>query len=344
MFESYYGNATAVRALEQMVRSGRIHQTLLLAGPEGVGKATLARRLAAALLGGASKIEADDLSRPENQEIIAERDKWPAERRVEEPLFFGTHPDFLTFPPEGPLRQISIAQMRLLKDRAQYAPLRGRWRVFLVDQIDRANEQAANSLLKTLEEPPPYLILVMTAANPYDLLPTIRSRSMLIHLSPLATAEVVEFVRQKGLNEPERRAALSNGSPGVAVSLDLAEWDRRRAAMLALLRAASGAAPFSEWAAYSEKIGAARSEKLDAYIQVLYSLLEDCLQVHTCGANASIRNIDLREEFCKLASRVSFHWLLRATESVDEIARLLRRNIQKGIALDALVLNLQASA
>src|SRR5207245_5581833 len=114
---------------------------------------------------------------------IAARERWTAEKRNEDPLLFASHPDFVTFAPDGPLRQITIPQMRLLKDRAALKPLRGAWRVFLIDAIDRANEQAANSLLKTLEEPPPHLILVLTASNPYDLLPTIRSRAVPFRLS-----------------------------------------------------------------------------------------------------------------------------------------------------------------
>src|SRR6202041_73531 len=109
---------------------------------------------------------------------ITAREKMPAEKRNDDPLFFGTHPDFLTFAPEGPLRQIGIPQMRLLKERAQYKPLHRGRRVFLIDQVDRAGEQAANSLLKTLEEPPDHLVVIMTAANAYDLLPTIRSRAV----------------------------------------------------------------------------------------------------------------------------------------------------------------------
>ncbi len=107
---------------------------------------------------------------------------------------FSSHPDFLTFPPDGPLRQITIPQMRLLKSRAPLKPLRGAWKVFLIDSIDRANEQAANSLLKTLEEPPPHLILIMTARNAYDLLPTIRSRAVPFHFARLNDAEMRAFL------------------------------------------------------------------------------------------------------------------------------------------------------
>src|SRR5690242_19124081 len=99
-----------------MIRRERIAQTLLLSGPEGVGKATLARRFGALLLGDASKIERDDLSLESNAQIITDREKWTAEKRNEDPLFFSSHPDFLTFAPDGPLRQLTIPQMRLIKD------------------------------------------------------------------------------------------------------------------------------------------------------------------------------------------------------------------------------------
>ncbi len=248
MLDNFWGNAHVAQALEQMIGQQRLAQTLLFSGPEGIGKATLARRLGARLLGHADWIEKDDLSLPDNLEIVSAREKWTAEKRNEDPLLFASHPDFITFAPDGPLRQISIPQTRLLKERAQFMPHRGSRRVFLIDGVDRANEQAANSLLKTLEEPPDHLVVIMTAANAYDLLPTIRSRAVPFQLAPLSVDEMQEFVRARGLDRPERRLALAAGSPGAAVSLDIDAHDRRRAAMLALLKAAAGAAPFGTWA------------------------------------------------------------------------------------------------
>src|ERR1051326_54789 len=190
MFENFWGNPHVTQALEQMLAQERLAQTLLFSGPEGVGKATLARRLGARLLPDPARIEQDDLSRPENAETIAARERWPAEKRNEDPLLFASHPDFVTFAPAGPLRQITIPQTRLLKESAKYLPLKGRRRIFLIDHVDRANEQAANSLLKTLEEPPEHLLLIMTAENAYDLLPTIRSRAVPFQFAPLGREEM----------------------------------------------------------------------------------------------------------------------------------------------------------
>jgi DNA polymerase III subunit delta' len=338
--DNFFGNPATADALKDMIRRERIPQTLLLSGAEGVGKATLARRFAALLLGSQEKIEADDLSLESNVSLIADREKWIAEKRNEDPLFFSSHPDFLTFAPDGPLRQITIPQMRLLKDRARLNPLKGSWRVFLIDSIDRANEQAANSLLKVLEEPPPHLILILTARNPYDLLPTIRSRAVPFALSRLNEDEMRAFVRARGLDQVERRTKLAEGSPGLAVSIDLESYDRRREAMLVLLEVAGGLRLFGAWLKYSESLAARRTEKLDSYLEVLYSLLEDVLRLQH-GAT-SIRNQDIRDPLEALARRVSFEWLRTAVARVDELIELVRRNVQKSLALDALAVELRS--
>jgi DNA polymerase III subunit delta' len=341
MFENFWGNPHITQALEQMLAQDRLAQTLLFSGPEGVGKATLARRLGERLLPHPELIERDDLSLPDNVEIVSGRERWPAEKRNEDPLLFATHADFVTFAPDGPLRQISIQQTRLLKERSQYLPNRGKRRIFLIDHVDRANDQAANSLLKTLEEPPDHLVVIMTAENAYDLLPTIRSRSVPFQFAPLGKDEMGQFVKSRGLDHPERRVPLAAGSPGLAVSLDLEAYDKRRAAMLALLKTAAGLAPFGSWVPVSEAIGRSKSEKLDHYLKVLYDLLRDLLVLHT-GAG-EIRNEDIRRELEAIAAKVEFAWIRQAVAKVDEVARLIRRNIQKTIALDSLIAELNAA-
>ena len=89
------------------------------------------------------------------------------------------------------------------------------------------------------------------------------------------------FIRSRNLDEPERRLALAEGAPGLAVSIDLEAYDRRRTAMLALLKVAGGLSGFDTWLKHADSVAARRTEKLESYLEVLYSLLEDVvLLVH----------------------------------------------------------------
>lgn len=339
MFEQFWGNEHVVRALRGMIACDRVPQTLLFAGPAGLGKATLARRFAQALLPHPEQIEQDDLSRPDNVAIIANREKWAAEKRNEDPLLFSSHPDFVTFPPDGPLRQLSIPQMRELKDRAQFLPNQGKRRVFLIDHIDRSGDQAANSLLKILEEPPPYLLLVATAENAFDLLPTIRSRAVMFQFSPLSAERMRDFAAARALDQAERRIALAQGSPGLALSLDLEAYSRRRAAVLLMLEVAAGLKPFASWIPVSETIGRSKNERLEIYLKLAYELLRDTLLV-TRSRESAIRNQDLIRELSALAQHFPAERIVAAIPKLDAMLELVRRNIQKVIALDDLILDL----
>jgi DNA polymerase III subunit delta' len=338
-FPNFYGNAGVAETLAHMIERERLAQTILLSGPEGIGKATLARRFAAALLGDSEKIEQDDLCLPANLEIVEQRERWPAEKRTDDPLLFSTHPDFLTFAPDGPLRQITIQQMRVLRERAQFKPLRGRHRVFLIDHLERANEQSANSLLKVLEEPPEHLIIFATVENLYDVLPTIRSRSVVLQMSRLSDAEMSEFAESRGLPDGRTRIALAEGSPGVAATLDLEQFRERRALMLAAFECGAGLSAFSAWVEHSENFGARKSEKLETYLKIGYGVLEDTLA--GLYGRPPVRNRDVEARIVALSNAVNFAWVERAVRFVDDLVVMVRRNIQKTGALDAMIINLR---
>jgi DNA polymerase-3 subunit delta' len=289
---------------------------------------------------------AADLSLESFQKMLIEREKMTSSERGERPLILSTHPDFLIFPPDGPMQLITIEQARQLRAAARFGPSEGKRRVFLIDHADRSNDEAANSLLKTLEEPAPSLTLILTAENPYELLPTIRSRSIPFYFAPLSASEMDRFFGARPEIPENERPLLrgwAQGSPGRALSLNREEYVERREAMLALVRTALGKASFAELLVFTEAAGRRTQEKLELQAEALVVLLEDMLQLRF-GSGAALVNEDIRAELEDTARSIPFEWFEKACGRLLELDELRRRNIQKQLALEALALELRAGA
>ncbi len=349
------GHEHIASALWRMVREDCLPQTLLFAGPNGVGKATLARHLAAGIncergpgppCGECStcrRIFEADLSLPEYHQLFASRRKLTAAKRNASPLLVSTYSDFLIFPPDGPMRVIGIDQARLLRSHAKLKPSEGRRRIFVIDEVDRATPEAANALLKTLEEPAPELTIVLTTENPYLLPATIRSRSIPFYFAPLSADQIQTFLSLRddiGAEDRTRLAAWSGGSPGVALSLDMEQFLRRRKAMLALISTALSMGKFAQLAGEIEALARKQSEEIDVLAAVLTSLLRDLLRLHLHVATGLV-HADIADELQRLASRANFGWTERAMVALGELERLQHSNIQKQMALEAYALSLQ---
>lgn len=209
----FAGHEAARNALFQAVQTGRLHHGWLLTGPAGIGKATLAYRFSRWLLAGG---QSQDLSIVETSGVF---------RRIAA----ATHPDFFTverrFNTKTEKLQGEIVIATILEASAfmRLTPAEGGWRVVVVDGAEDMNVNAANALLKLLEEPPARAILLLVSAAPGRLLPTIRSRCRVLPMLPLPDATMHEllthYMPELDKAEKARLVELAEGSIGNALSL-----------------------------------------------------------------------------------------------------------------------------
>jgi DNA polymerase-3 subunit delta' len=214
---SLIGQEEALARAARAIRGGRPPQAWLIAGPPGIGKATFAYRVARYLLVyGATDRGSADLGVPPNDGVV------PLVRA-------GSHPGLLVLkrsinPETGRLMTVlSVNEIRRLESFFGLTAAMGGWRVAIIDTADEMNDQAANALLKILEEPPRHSMLMLIAHAPAQLASTIRSRCQLLRLHPLSGAvfarEIAARVPQLSAEDSARLVALSGGSLGAALRL-----------------------------------------------------------------------------------------------------------------------------
>jgi DNA polymerase-3 subunit delta' len=211
------GQEAAEAAFEAARARGRLHHAWLLTGPEGVGKATFAYRAARRLLG-APPDPAHGLLGADPQHPVARQ------------VAARSHPDLLVLEREGPdgkpRRVIPVDDARRLAEFFSKSPASAAHRVAIVDAADDLNPNAANAILKTLEEPPPRGVLLMVSHAPGSLLPTIRSRCRRLAFQPLGIEATAHFVSARTEVNPEealRLAHMAEGAPGRALQLAAAD-------------------------------------------------------------------------------------------------------------------------
>lgn len=190
------GQEQAESQLMQALTSGKLHHAWLITGGKGIGKATLAHRFARYLLAAGGRDES-------------------AMRRI----INGSHTDLLTLEASAG-SDISVDDARKVNEFLALTPAEGSWRVVIIDSIDAMNRQAANAILKTLEEPPPQAILLLVCHNPGAILPTIRSRCRVLKLRPLPKEDFTAIVQEhQPVGDYEHYYQLADGSAGIALFL-----------------------------------------------------------------------------------------------------------------------------
>src|SRR5262249_47412629 len=226
-----------------------------------------------------------------------------------------------------------------------FRPAEARERVYIFTDSAFMKE-AANSLLKILEEPPEFATIFLLTDNPGELLPTIRSRSMIVSLAALPFADIESYLaanrpdwnaKQRGLV-----ARLCQGAIGRARSFDLAGYQTARAQALTILDSAARGKDHSELFKVTESFrsGAEGREKTDNLLKTLYWLLQDVMFLNSQSPEL-VRNVDILPELKRLTENTDFEWIARAADRVDDIERGMRRDLLRSLSLDAFALALE---
>jgi DNA polymerase III subunit delta' len=280
-------------------------------------------------------------------EAVEARDALKETEKKETRIFVQTHPDVLVIPPDPPQMMIKVDQVRRVIETIYFRPSEGRERVFIFTDSAFMKE-AANSLLKVLEEPPDFATMFLLAENAGELLPTIRSRSMVLPLKCLSSEEIEQYLaKHRPEWQPAQRALvakLSEGAVGRARSFDLAAYSAAREHALTILRTALSSGEHSELFRTTEtyRAGAEGREKTDILLRCTYSLLQDLMFIDS-GSPQLVRNSDVLPELQKLAQAANFEWLSSASDRLAEVERGMRRNLLRSLSLDAFEAALERS-
>ncbi|MGA7860141.1 MAG: DNA polymerase III subunit delta' [Terracidiphilus sp.] len=361
-FKDFLGNSATVTHLRESVQAGRFPHSLILAGPRGAGKYTLALMLARAVncleptesdglpdfcghcrncdrIGDAANLE------ERVAEAVAARDEMRDADKRETRILIQTHPDVLIVPPDPPQLLIKMGQVRQVIHVAYYRPPVESKRSFTIFTSSAFMKEAANSLLKVLEEPPEHTSLILLTENPQELLPTIRSRAVVHRLGALPAVELEALLaqRRQELKAQERALAarLAEGAVGRALTLDLDVYLASRQDALVVLRNALREPDYSQLfhATESYRGGADGQEKTINLLRALGSLVEDLLLM-VAGTPGLVRNVDMAAELERLAQGLTVDWIDGAARSLVQVEQGMRRNLLRSLSLDAMAVGL----
>jgi DNA polymerase-3 subunit delta' len=362
-FQDFLGNTQTVTHLRESIRAGRFPHSLILAGPRGAGKYTLSLMLARAF-NCLNPIESDGLpdfcgicsnctriaDAANLEERVAEaveaRDALRETDKRDTRILIQTHPDVLIVPPDPPQLQIKIGQVRQVIHVAYYRPPVECKRTFTIFTSSAFMREAANSLLKVLEEPPEHTSLILLTENPQELLPTIRSRAVVHRLTAIPASDLESLLakRRPQLKPADRALAarLAEGAVGRALTIDLDAYLSSRQDALVILHTALREPDYSQLfhATESYRAGADGQEKSLSLLRALGSLIEDLLLV-VAGTPHLVRNLDLTAELDRMAQGLTVDWIDGAARLLVQVESGMRRNLLRSLSLDAMAVGME---
>ena len=331
-----YGHDGPVEALRRAIRAGSLAHAYLVSGPDGVGKSTLARRLAQTLV----SPSADDATLPDLETRFARQIEAGEMPDIERIALGGVCDESSHDHQKDNSTRIRICQVRRLERVASLAPFTSPRRIFVIDTADQLQPEAAHALLKTLEEPPASVLIVLLATDPDALLPTIRSRCQELPLRPMAYSSLVTALEEHPeveADEATTLARLAHGRYGMAMRMhaDPTLAVLRESVATEVRRLARGSR--NERFDYAERLGGAWYRERESVLQTI-DLWRDWwrdVMVASAGAEG-----DVPPEAVDEASVCSPVEALQALRAVQTAREHLLANTHAQLALEVMMLDL----
>ncbi|MFO7860498.1 MAG: DNA polymerase III subunit delta' [Desulfosalsimonas sp.] len=330
--EDLIGQKRPVQLLANALQNDKMPHAWLFTGEDGVGKKTAA--LALAMISNCQNPDLTGLSAPQTDGQSSVCPRACGNCRSCKKIAAGVHPEVRMLEPSGP--NIRIDRIRsLCSDLALKSDERS-CRFVIIDPASRMNAEAANALLKILEEPPEHTVFVLIAADTGDLLPTIVSRCQHIRFHPIAPAELETYLRDECGIAPQQAmivASLARGSLGRAVEMAAQDWSARRNFFIGQLRKLP-AQPRGIRHVLAE-IMAKDKDRIEANLEIMKNWYRD-LAVGS-AAPELLYNRDLSDQVYKTGSRISMDQILEKTDAIAAAEKALTTNANARLVMDALV-------
>ena len=336
-FSQIIGQEKAKRFLKQVMAREKMPHAYLFTGIAGVGKTSTAMALTMAL-NCDSPVKGDSCG------------KCPSCRK----MISGNFPDFISISRRPDKKNISIEQIKDLNRELRFAPVSARYRVCLIQQAEIMTVEAANSFLKTLEEPPPGNILILKTIDPRDLLPTIVSRCQRVSFSPLPFKDIADWlVKERDVDKEtaEVLAKVSYGSPGRALKMSEGNFlEKRQEWLLSLVNMPGQIMEKAvdmafEYAEKDKKKNTERSGSdetgVPAMLAVWESWYRDLLVVRAGGPAHLLINADFSQNLKKVAEKSIIKTLIDSILAIDRAQQDLRRYRNKKLVMEHTVLGLK---